>query len=95
MKKLTNHHDGPRGINLTNGGTRWIEPGETIEIDAKDIAGDIPDLGKPSDAPAASDDTELVDAIQAENASLKEQVDTLTKANAALTAKLEAATKKA
>lgn len=93
MKSFTNHTAGPRGINVEGGITHWIEPGQTVEIDAKTIVGDVPDLGKASDA-KPSEDAELVDAIQAENAELKAQVDGLTAANAELAAKLEAATKK-
>lgn len=84
MKKLTNYHLGARGINLSDGTTRWIEPGETIEIDGKDIAGEIPDLGK---KPADDGDDDLIASVQAENASLKDQVADLTK-------KLAEATKK-
>jgi hypothetical protein len=94
MKTFTNHTAGPRGINVQGGVTRWIEPGQSVEIDPKTIVGDVPDLGKAGDTTSA-DDTELVESVQAENAALKEQVDTLTKANADLTTKLEAATKKA
>ena len=85
MKKFTNHTRGLRGIN-TSAGVKWIEPGATVEIDPKDIHGDIPDLGKKGDEPTA-EDAALVEAVQAENADLKAQV-------ADLTAKLEAATKK-
>ena len=31
MKTLTNYTAGARGINLQDGSTRWIEPGETVE----------------------------------------------------------------
>jgi polyhydroxyalkanoate synthesis regulator phasin len=76
MKKLTNHQPGARGVNLKDGTTRWIEPGETAEIDAKDIAGDLPDLGK---APTTKDDAELAEALDAENAELKAKVAELEK----------------
>ncbi|BAK66883.1 hypothetical protein SLG_22080 [Sphingobium sp. SYK-6] len=72
MKKLTNHTAGPKGVNLKNGTTRWIEPGETVEIDAGDIVGDVPDLGKAGKA--EPDDAALIDAVQAENAALKKEV---------------------
>jgi len=72
MAKFTNHTAGLRGINLAEG-TRWLEPGETVEIDKKDIIGELPDLGKPSDA-ASDDDADLIASVQAENAALKEQV---------------------
>lgn len=93
MKTFTNHTAGPRGINVEGGVTRWIEPGQSVELDPKTIVGDVPDLGKAGDA-KPSEDAELVDAIQAENADLKAQVEALTAANADLAAKLEAATKK-
>ena len=72
MKKLTNHTAGPKGINLKDGSTKWIEPGETAEIDAGAIVGEIPDLGKASKA--EPEDADLIDAIQTENAALKKEV---------------------
>jgi hypothetical protein len=38
MAKFTNHGVGPRGINLKDRTTRYVEPGETVEIDQADIA---------------------------------------------------------
>jgi hypothetical protein len=85
MASYTNHASGARGINLKAGGTRWIEPGETVELDADEIAGDIPDLGKaPDDGKldaANADLTGQVDALKAENADLQGKLDA---ANAAL-----------
>lgn len=74
MKKLTNYQPGARGINLTNGTTQWVDPGQSVEIDPKDIVGDLPDLGK---APAKddADDNDLIASVQAENADLKKQVE--------------------
>lgn len=75
MKKLTNHMAGARGINLKGGGTRWIEPGETIEIDADTIEGKLPDLGNAKSDDA--DDTNLRarnEALEAENADLRAQL---------------------
>src|SRR6478736_2541476 len=77
MKQHTNYQPGPRGINLENGLTRWVETGETVETDGKTldgvkIVGGLPDFGKP---PAQSDeDAELTAAVEAENADLKDRV---------------------
>lgn len=79
MKKFTNHTAGPKGINIKDAGTVWIEPGQTVEIDPKTINGDVPDLGKPGDTPADADTADMVAAVEAENADLKKQVEALTK----------------
>lgn len=94
MKTFTNHTAGPRGFNLHNGTTLWLEPGQSAEIDPKSIVGEHPDLGKPKDDAASKDDAELVAAVQTENADLKKQVADQAAKIADLTAKLEAATKK-
>lgn len=91
MKKFTNHAPGARGI-MTSKGIVLLDPGQSADIDPKDIIGAMPDLG---DAPAASsDDAELVKAVEDENAALKKQVEDLTAENANLKTKLDAATKK-
>lgn len=73
MKKLTNYQPGARGINLKDGTTQWVDPGQSVEIDPKDIAGELPDFGKvPSKDDA--DDNDLIASVQAENADLKAQV---------------------
>ena len=38
MKK-TNYQPGARGINLANGTTFWVEPGQEVTIGAKDKDG--------------------------------------------------------
>jgi hypothetical protein len=81
MKKLTNYHLGPRGVN-TKAGTVWIDPGQSVEIDADDIIGEVPDLGKKPGA-SASDDGE-VKALAAQVADLTKQVEALTADNKAL-----------
>lgn len=73
--KYTNHTQGPRGINLKSG-TRWIEPGESVELDKAEIVGELPDLGKASDAKADSDADDRVTALEAEIAKLKKQGET-------------------
>ena len=100
MKKLTNHTLGPRGVN-TKGGTVWIEPGETVEIDEKEIVGALPDLGKKASASAAGDSDD-VKALTAQVADLTKQVDALTterdglaKDKADLTKQVDALTKPA
>jgi hypothetical protein len=73
MKSFTNHTRGPRGINLSDGTTRWVEPGATVELDEKDIAKNgLPDLGKPGDAPVVDDGKQA--ALEAENAELRAQL---------------------
>ena len=89
MKTFTNHTPGARGINLKGGSTRWLEPGESAEIDPKEIVGDVPDLGKA----AASTDADDAD-LAAENTALTRQVADLTKERDALAAE-NAALKKA
>jgi len=98
MKKLTNHTLGPRGVN-TKSGTVWIEPGETVEIDEKEIVGSLPDLGKKASASAASDSDDVKE-LAAQVADLTKQVETLTterdslkKDNTDLTKQVETLTK--
>lgn len=83
MKEFTNHTPGARGINLVDGTTRWIEPGETIELDPKAIVGDVPDLGKKGAAPVDDGDLKALKArvsdLEKENAELTKQVEELTK----------------
>jgi hypothetical protein len=79
VKSFTNHAAGPRGINLTDSTTRWVEPGETVSIDPKTIVGDLPDFGKAGDASGSSD----------ENAALRKRVAELESENSVLLAKLE------
>lgn len=101
MKK-TNYQRGPRGINLANGTTFWVEPGQEVTIGAKDkdgkqhldvngndveIKGDLPDFGRKADAEADAAAGDRIEALEAENADLKDQVADLTK-------KLADATKK-
>lgn len=87
MKK-TNYQPGPRGINLADGGTFWVDPGQEVEISSKDgkqyvedgddkreIKGKLPDFGKASDQ--AEKDASEVEV-------LREQVETLTKERDAL-----------
>lgn len=81
MKTFTNHTPGLRGINLTDGDTAWIEPGQSIELDPKRIVGDVPDLGKAGSEPVADGDfADLNDRV----AELTKQVEDLTAANGAL-----------
>ena len=75
MKKFTNYTPGLRGIN-TESGTVWIEPGQTVEIDPKDIVGSLPDLGKKA---AASDDDGEIGTLRDQVADLTKQVEALTK----------------
>jgi cytolysin (calcineurin-like family phosphatase) len=88
MKTLTNYTAGARGINLKSGGTRWLEPGETAEIDPKEIVGPLPDLGKKADQAAA--DTGEVDALRSQVDSLTTQLADSATANTALLQEVEA-----
>jgi hypothetical protein len=92
MKTFTNYSAGLRGINLKDGTTRWIEPGETAEVDPKEIVGTVPDLGKKSDAAAEADTADL-DALRDQVATLTKQVEDGSAANVDLTKKLDEATK--
>lgn len=84
MKTLTNHQPGARGVNLKDGTTTWIEPGQSVEIDMKDVVGGLPDLGK---APAGGEaDAGDSTALAAENADLRKQIDGLTAERDALKA---------
>lgn len=106
MKKLTNYQLGPRGVN-TKAGTVWIDPGQSVEIDADDIIGEVPDLGKKPGASAPDDSevkalaaqvenlTKQVDALTGERDALAKDKTALTKANADLTKQVDALTKPA
>lgn len=79
MKKFTNHAPGARGIR-TKSGLVMLDPGQTVEIDAKDIVGELPDLGKVSDASKADDDNgDMIALLEAEIADLKKAGDAQTK----------------
>ena len=60
MAKFTNNTVGARGVLLKTEGYRLIEPGESVEIDEKDIAenGVHPDIekGEAAAKKAAADD---------------------------------------
>lgn len=101
MKK-TNYQPGARGINLANGSTFWVEPGQEVTIGAKDkdgkqhievdgtsveIKGELPDFGRKADAEADAAASDRIEALELENIDLKDQVADLTK-------KLADATKK-
>ncbi|MEH3121179.1 MAG: hypothetical protein PGN16_04230 [Sphingomonas phyllosphaerae] len=79
MKTFTNHTAGSRGINLKGGGTRWIEPGETVEIDPDTIDGKLPDFGKPASDAGVADEIDTlrarVETLEAENADLRAQLE--------------------
>jgi hypothetical protein len=42
--KLTNNTGGARGVNLKDGTTVWLEPGETREFDKADVTNAHEDL---------------------------------------------------
>lgn len=77
MAKITNYSRGLRGISLKDGTTVWLEPGESADLDKKDVAGALPDLGQKSDAPVSDD--KALDDLKAQVESLTKQVEDLTK----------------
>lgn len=103
MSTKTNYQPGPRGINLASGTTHWVESGQSVKIsgsakdgyfietdegDKLEVKGDLPDFGRKVDAAADAAAGERIEALEAENASLKDQI-------ASLQADLEKATKPA
>lgn len=59
--KLTNNSAGARGVNLKDGTTAWLEPGETREFDKADVSnvhGDLEEGAAPAKVAekAAKDD---------------------------------------
>ncbi|MFK4871658.1 hypothetical protein [Novosphingobium sp. ZW T3_23] len=71
-KEVTNHTAGARGINLKDGSTVWVEPGQTLDISGLEVKGKLPDFGKPSDQ--AEKDADEVIALRARIAELEAQV---------------------
>jgi hypothetical protein len=86
MKKLTNYTPGPRGVTMKDGDVVWIKPGQSVEVDADQVA-TMPDLGSKPKVEQDADDEAMKSAL-AEIAALKKE-------NAALKADLEKATKPA
>lgn len=60
---VTNYTAGPRGVNLKNGDTLWIEPGQTVDLDKSNVVGDLPDFGKAPDADAQN----IVSLVEAQD----------------------------
>jgi hypothetical protein len=54
MAQFTNTAEGPRGINLADGTTVWVEPGQSVELGADQIAknGVYPDAFDGADVPS-------------------------------------------
>lgn len=52
MANFTNTGPGPRGINLKDGSTVWVEPGEVVEVDSKQVADSYDGIKETKDAPA-------------------------------------------
>lgn len=79
----TNYAAGPRGINLANGATKWLDPGQSVDLEDDELGkGELPDLGKKSDVATAN----LEQA--ADLAAARAQIEALTAENAALTAQV-------
>lgn len=80
MTTYTNYAPGPRGINLKNGTTKFLDPGESVDLKSADIADNgLPDLGKESDVATANVEQ------AADLAAARAQIETLTATNADLT----------
>jgi hypothetical protein len=79
MKTFTNYTQGTRGIR-TKSGMIYIDPGQSEKIDADEIVGEVPDLGKKSDAADEAADDELaalrerVAELGVENDQLRAQI---------------------
>jgi len=71
-KSVTNYTPGPKGINLDDGSTVWVEPGQTLDIGDLRVKGDLPEFGKPNDQ--ADKDAEEVVALRARVAELEAQL---------------------
>ena len=52
MANFTNTAPGMRGINLKDGSTVWVEPGEIVALDAKQIENSYEGIEETKDAPA-------------------------------------------
>jgi hypothetical protein len=72
MKKLVNYTPGLRGVSMKDGSVTWIKPGETVSVDADEIAA-MPDLGDKPKVERDADDEALAD-LKAENEALRAQV---------------------
>lgn len=67
--KVTNYQPGARGINLDDGSTVWVEPGQTIDLADVKVRGDLPDFGKPADQ--SDRDADELTALRAKVAELE------------------------
>jgi len=72
MTTVTNYQPGPRGINLENGSTVWVESGQTVDISDLKVKKPLPDFGKPADQ--AERDANDVEALRARVAELEAQL---------------------
>lgn len=82
MKKLTNYTPGLRGVTMKDDSVVWIKPGETVSVDADEIAA-MPDLGDKPKAERDADDEAVAD-LKGQVADLTKQVEALTGENKAL-----------
>lgn len=71
-KNVTNYTPGLKGINLDDGSTVWVEPGQTLDISGLNVKGDLPNFGKPGDQ--ADKDADEVVALRARVAELEAQL---------------------
>jgi len=98
MKKLTNYAAGARGLTLKpkdkDGAHEivWIEPGESVSVDAARIVEPLPDLGT---KPANDETADQVEALTARNTELEKLVGEQSAQIEKLTADLDKATKPA
>jgi len=68
-KNVTNYTPGLKGINLDDGSTVWVEPGQTLDISDLKVKGALPDFGKAGDQ--AEKDADEVVALRARVAELE------------------------
>lgn len=66
---VTNYAPGMRGINLKDEGTRWLNPGDSLEFDEADMIGAMPDLGQATEATIA-DQAALTQELASANAQI-------------------------
>lgn len=82
MKTFTNNAPGMRGIRVREGDgevVRYLDPGQSIEIDPTTIVGALPDLGKPRHGGATAEDGSVaqIALLKSENARLTARVSEL------------------
>lgn len=62
MANFTNTGPGPRGINLKDGSTVWVDPGEVVTLADKDISDAYDGIEETKDKPAPAPEVPPADA---------------------------------